>query len=82
MVFKAVKGVTQPLVGPLWDSSETMAENITAALDTTASYHGHYKNRIVNNWHEFDPQEVRYIDVYSGTLDNYSMSPRWIRDSK
>lgn len=67
MVFKAVEGVTQPLVGPLWDSSETMAENITAALDTTASYHGHYKNRIVNNWHEFDPQEARLVLYQNGS---------------
>ena len=58
MVFKVVKGVTQPHVGPLWDSSETLAENITTALDTTGNYQGHYKNRIVNNWQEFNPQKV------------------------
>ena len=58
MVFKVVKGVTPPHVGVLWNSNETLAENITTALDTTENYHGHYKNRIVNNWQEFHPQEV------------------------
>ena len=58
MVFKVLKGVTQPLVGPLWNSKETLAENVTTALDTTGNYLGLYKNRIVNNWQVFHPQEV------------------------
>ena len=58
MVFKVVEGVTLPPVGALWNSNETLAENITTALDTTENYIGHYKNRIVNNWQEFYPKEV------------------------
>ena len=60
MVFKVVNGIAQPLVGPLWDSSQTLAENVTTALimNTSANYLGHYKNRIVNNWEAFDPQKV------------------------
>ena len=42
MVFKVVNGVAQPLVSPLWDSNETLAENVTTALmNTTANYLGH-----------------------------------------
>ena len=60
MVFKVVNGIAQPLVGLLWDSSQTLAENVTTALimNATANYLGHYKNRIVNNWEAFDPQKV------------------------
>ena len=60
MVFKVVKGVPSPKVGQFWNSNSPTKETecITAALDSTSSYHGLYKNRIVNNWQSFNPQEV------------------------
>ena len=60
MVFKVVKGVTSPKVGEFWNSNSSteQTESISVALDTTSSYHGLYKNRIVNNWQSFNPQEV------------------------
>ena len=60
MVFKVVKGVPSPKVGQFWNSNSSteQIEFITAALDSTSSYHGLYKNRIVNNWQSFNPQEV------------------------
>ena len=65
MVFKVVNGVAPPPVGPLWNSSQTLAENVTTALmTTTANYRGHYKNRIVNNWEAFDPQKVLSRNCY------------------
>ncbi|XP_067040608.1 uncharacterized protein [Acropora muricata] len=69
MVFKVVNGIAQPLVGPLWDSSQTLAENVTTALtmNTTVNYLGHYKNRIVNNWEAFDPQKVRVVLYKNGS---------------
>ena len=58
MVFKVVGGVTSPAVDQLWSSSDTLAEDIDAALDTTTAYQGLYKNRFVQNWQTFDPREV------------------------
>ena len=58
MVFKVVGGVTSPAVDQLWSSSDTLAEDINAALDTTTAYQGLYKNRFVQNWQTFDPREV------------------------
>ena len=58
MVFKVVNGVNSAYVGELWNSSSTHIENVTAALDTTASHQEHYKNRIAQNWKAFNPQEV------------------------
>ena len=59
MIFKAVKGVTVPLVGDLWNSSSSQSENTMAALDTTTTHHAHYKNRIVQEWETFNPAQVR-----------------------
>ena len=58
MIFKAVGGVSLPEVGHLWDSSVTLSEDVTGALDITATHLGHYKNRIALNWTTFNPQEV------------------------
>ena len=58
MVFKVVNGVNSSNVGELWKSSSTHIENVTAAMDTTATHQEHYKNRIVQNWKAFNPQEV------------------------
>lgn len=58
MVFKVVGGITSPAVDQLWSSSDTLAEDINAALDTTTAYQGLYKNRFVQNWQTFDPREV------------------------
>ena len=58
MIFKAVKGVTVPLVGDLWNSSSSQSEITMAALDTTTTHHAHYKNRIVQEWETFNPAQV------------------------
>ena len=59
MIFKVVGGASPPDVGQLWASSNTHSENIIDALDTTTTYNGHYKNRVVMNWQTFQPQQVR-----------------------
>ena len=66
MVFKVVGNATPGYVGKLWDSSSTHSENVAAALDTSTSHLGHYKNRIVlnNHWQTFHPKEVY------GNVDN------------
>lgn len=58
MIFKAVGGVSSPKVGHLWNSLLTLSENVSTALDITATHLGHYKNRIVQNWTAFNPQQV------------------------
>ena len=60
MVFKVVGNVTPGYVKELWNSSSTHSENVAAALDTSTSHLGHYKNRIVldNHWQTFHPKEV------------------------
>ena len=59
MIFKVVGGASPPGVGQLWASSNTHSENIIDSLDTTTTYNGHYKNRVVINWQTFQPQQVR-----------------------
>jgi len=68
MVFKFVKNVSFPLVGELWNSNSTTnnMENVTSALDTTATHNGLYKNRIVNNWQKFSPKETRVVLYENG----------------
>ena len=58
MIFKVVGGILPYTIDELWSSSETLTENVDTALDTTSTYQGHYKNRIVQNWQTFNPQEV------------------------
>ena len=67
MVFKFIKNVSFPLVGELWNSNSTTnnMENVTSALDTTATHNGLYKNRIVNNWQKFSPKEVNVLKKIS-----------------
>ena len=64
MIFKVVQGVSPFTVDQLWFSSDTLAENVDAALDTTSTYQEHYKNRIVQNWQTFNPREVRRIELH------------------
>lgn len=63
MVFKIVKGIPSPKVGEFWNSKSSTVdiEKVTAALHTTASHQGHYKNRTVNNWQQFNPKEVNRL---------------------
>lgn len=58
MIFKVVGGIAATSVDELWFSPDTIAENNDTALDTTSTYRGHYKNRIVQNWQTFNPREV------------------------
>ena len=57
MVFKAVSGVDRR-VWDLYNSGQTSAEFVTAALDITNRHHDHYKNRVVMNWQSFSPSQV------------------------
>ena len=59
MIFKVIGGINSSFsAGEFWNSSDTFSENVTAALDTTSSYRGNYKNRIVQSWQMFSPKEV------------------------
>ena len=58
MVFKIVSGVQSKRVWELYSSSDTSAENVTAALDVTNQHHDHYKNRVIMNWGNFNPSQV------------------------
>ena len=65
MIFKVVSGVDKN-VWHLYDSPQTSAENVMAALDITNQHYDHYKNRIVMNWQTFSPSQVNRF--YSSTL--------------
>jgi len=68
MIFKVVSGVDRN-VWDLYDSSQTSAENVTAALDITNQHQDHYKNRIVMNWQTFSPSQVdKFYLTSSATL--------------
>ena len=71
MIFKVVGGILPYTIDKLWSSSYTLAENVDAALDTTSTYQGHYKNRIVQNWQPFNPQEVSRREVHEKNLFYY-----------
>ena len=60
MIFKVVANVAPVYIADLWNSSNTLSEEVTVGLDTTTAHSGHYKNRIVlaNNWRTFNPSEV------------------------
>ena len=57
MIFKVVGGFAPPSIDQLWSSTDTLAENVNIALDTALKYQGHYKNRIVQNWKNYNPRE-------------------------
>ena len=63
MIFKYIGGdSSSPTTDVLWSSSDTLSENVIAALDST--YQGNYKNRIVQSWQTFNPQEVSPENIY------------------
>lgn len=68
MVFKVVGGFAPTTIAQLWTSPDTLAENVNLALDTTSKYKGHYKNRIVQNWHTFNPREVSRLERDTQTV--------------
>ena len=63
MIFKVVSSISLPEVGDLWNSKATQSESISAAMDTTNTFAGHVKNRVVMNWQKFNPKEVRKSTV-------------------
>ena len=65
MIFKAVSGVDKR-VWDLYNSAQSSAEFVTAALDITNQHHDHYKNRVVMNWQSFSPSKVN--NFYFSTL--------------
>ena len=60
MIFKVVANATPLYVAEMWKSRDTTSENVTAALDTSSTFNGHYKNRLVlsQNWNTFNPTQV------------------------
>lgn len=68
MIFKVVGGAAPPSIDQLWYSSDALAEDIDAALDTSSAYQGHYKNRIVQDWQIFNPREVSSGEKQNQTL--------------
>ena len=60
MIFKVVSGVDKR-VWKLYSSAFTSAESETAALDVTNQHSDHYKNRVVMNWDNFNPTQVRVV---------------------
>ena len=58
MVFKAVSGVARDAY-EVYNSAFTYSEKAMAALDVTNNYGDHYKNRIILNWNNFGPSEVK-----------------------
>lgn len=68
MIFKVVGGAAPPSIDQLWYSSDALAEDIDAALDTSSTYQGHYKNRIVQDWQIFNPREVSSGEKQNQTL--------------
>ncbi|RMX54220.1 hypothetical protein pdam_00013663 [Pocillopora damicornis] len=68
MIFKVIGGINSSFsAGEFWNSSDTFSENVTAALDTTSSYRGNYKNLIVQSWQMFSPKEARVALYTNGT---------------
>ena len=61
MVFKVVANASPSYAYELWVSHDTYSETVTAALNTTTTHFGHYKNRVVlkEYWGTFNPTEVR-----------------------
>ena len=66
MIFKVVGGAAPDTLDQIWSSPDTHAENVDLALDTLRHYtHGaHYKNRLVQNWQTFNPQEVSRSELH------------------
>ena len=60
MVFKVVANATPLYVAEMWKSPDTHSENVTVALDSSSTFPGHYKNRLVlsQNWNTFNPKQV------------------------
>ena len=66
MVFKVVGGVSSLAGDQLWTSSDIVNANVAEALDITSTYKGNYKNRIVQSWQTFNPQEVNTSSMVEG----------------
>ena len=63
MVFKGVGGVDKK-VWDVYNSDQTSNEFVTAALDVTNQHHDHYKNRVVMNWQNFNPSQVKIFNRF------------------
>lgn len=68
MVFKTVSGITEDPFDA-YNSAHVIAEEEMSALDVTNNYAGNYKNRIVLNWNNVRPTEVKkLISTFSRSL--------------
>ena len=73
MVFKVVSGVDKR-IWQTYNSGDTSAELVTAALDVTNEHRDHYKNRVVLNWGNFNPSQVR--EISHGTYFKLSINKK------
>ncbi|XP_068741510.1 uncharacterized protein [Montipora capricornis] len=82
MIFKVVANATPLYVAEMWKSRNTTSENVTAALDTSSTFNGHYKNRLVlsENWNTFNPKEVR-VALYKDGQEVQSLKFNAVNDN-
>ncbi|XP_068741488.1 uncharacterized protein [Montipora capricornis] len=82
MVFKVVANATPLYVAEMWKSRNTTSENVTAALDTSSTFNGHYKNRLVlsHNWNTFNPKQVR-VALYKDGQEVQSLKFNAVNDN-
>ncbi|XP_068739843.1 uncharacterized protein [Montipora capricornis] len=82
MVFKVVAKATPLYVAEMWKSPDTHSENVTAALDTSSTFPGHYKNRLVlsQNWNTFNPKQVR-VALYKDGQEVHSFKFNAVNDN-
>ncbi|XP_068691884.1 uncharacterized protein [Montipora foliosa] len=82
MVFKVVANAKPLYVAEMWKSPETHSENVMAALDSSSTFPGHYKNRLVlsQNWNTFNPKQVR-VAIYKDRQEVHSLIFNAVNDS-
>ena len=57
MVFKTIAGESE-VIPNIWKDSLSYNENSLEALNKDNSFRIHYKNRIVQGWKVFNPNQV------------------------
>ncbi|XP_068694431.1 uncharacterized protein [Montipora foliosa] len=82
MVFKVVANATPLYVAEMWKSRNTTSEDVKAALDTSSTFNGHYKNRLVlsQNWNTFNPKQVR-VALYKDRKEVQSLKFNAVNDN-
>ena len=66
-MFKVIAGVSgRPAA--IWNLPFSNYEFSLAALNTNNDFKHHYKNRIVQNWNQFKPSEVKLVHVIRNVI--------------